>query len=92
VLGQAPGLVAAPGLEGGEKLALVDLAVLQREQSEEEMAVGGGSANRLSFRLRASVRRHRRAPCNRLRPIDGARKSSRMRSAIDGQIESTFRV
>ena len=43
VVGQAPGLVAGPGLEGGDELALVDQAVLKREQSEEEMAVGGGS-------------------------------------------------
>ena len=42
VVGQAPGLVAGPGLEGEHELALVDQAVLKREQSEEEMAVGGG--------------------------------------------------
>ena len=42
VVGQAPGLVARPGLEGGDELALVDQPVLKREQSEEEMAVGGG--------------------------------------------------
>ena len=30
-----------PGLEGGHELALVDQPVLQREQSEEEMAGGG---------------------------------------------------
>ena len=42
LVGQAPGLVAGPGLEGGDELALVDQAVLKREQSEEEMAVGGG--------------------------------------------------
>ena len=44
VVGQAPGLVEGPGLEGGDELALVDQAVLKREQSEEEMAVGGGSS------------------------------------------------
>ncbi len=43
MVGQAPGLVAGPCLEGGHELALVDQAVLEREQSEEEMAVGGGS-------------------------------------------------
>ena len=43
MVGQALGLVAGPGLEGGDELALVDQAVLKREQSEEEMAVGGGS-------------------------------------------------
>ena len=42
VVGQAPGLVERPGLEGGHELALVDDPVLKREQSEEEMAVGGG--------------------------------------------------
>ena len=41
VLGQGPGLVAGPGLEGGDELALVDQAVLQGEQAEEQVAVGG---------------------------------------------------
>ena len=40
VVGQRPGLVAGPGLEGGDELALVDQAVLQREQAEEEVARG----------------------------------------------------
>ena len=35
-----PGLVAGPGLEGGDELALVDQPVLQREQAEEQVAVG----------------------------------------------------
>jgi hypothetical protein len=43
VVGQAPGLVAGPGLEGGDELDLVDQAVLEREQSEEKTAAGGGS-------------------------------------------------
>ena len=42
VVGQARGLVERPGLEGGHELDLVDQAVLQGEQSEKEMAVGGG--------------------------------------------------
>ena len=50
VVGQRPGLVAGPGLEGGDELALVDQAVLQREQAEEQVAVGGdgghGAASR----------------------------------------------
>ena len=41
VVGQAPGLVERPGLEGGHELALVDEAVLKGEQSEQEMTVGG---------------------------------------------------
>ena len=41
VHGSVPGL--GPGMEGGDELGLVDQAVLQREQSEKEMAVGGGS-------------------------------------------------
>ena len=41
VVGQGPGLVAGPGLEGGDELALVDQAVLQGEQAEEQVAVGG---------------------------------------------------
>jgi hypothetical protein len=42
LVGQALGLVAGPGLEGKDELALVDQAVLKREQSEQEMAVRGG--------------------------------------------------
>jgi hypothetical protein len=42
LVGQAPGFVAGPGLEGGDEDALVDQAVLKGEQSEKEMAVGGG--------------------------------------------------
>ena len=41
VVGQRPGLVAGPGLEGGDELGLVDQAVLQGEQAEEQVAVGG---------------------------------------------------
>ena len=41
VLGQGPGLVAGPGLEGGDELDLVDQAVLQGEQAEEQVVVGG---------------------------------------------------
>ena len=43
VLGQRPGLVARPGLEGGDELALVDQPVLEGEQAEEQVArrVGG---------------------------------------------------
>jgi len=42
VLGQRPGPVPGPGLEGGDELALVDQADLEREQSEEEVAIRGG--------------------------------------------------
>ena len=42
VLGQRACPVAGPGLEGGDEGALVDQSVLKREQSEQEMAVGGG--------------------------------------------------
>ena len=43
VIGHGPGLVAGPGLEGGDELALLDQPDLQREQSEEQVArwVGG---------------------------------------------------
>jgi hypothetical protein len=41
VLGQRPGLVAGPGLEGGHELDLVDQAVLERQQAEEQVAIGG---------------------------------------------------
>ena len=42
VVGQAPGLIQGPFLETSQELALVDDPVLQREQPEEEVAVGGG--------------------------------------------------
>jgi hypothetical protein len=42
LVGQAPGLVAGPGLEGDHELALVDDPRLQREQSEEQMTVSSG--------------------------------------------------
>ncbi len=45
LVGQAPGLVAGPGLEGGDELDLVDQAVLEREQSEQEMAVSSGGGH-----------------------------------------------
>ena len=41
VVGQGAGLVERPGLEGGDELALVDQAVLQGQQAEEQVAVGG---------------------------------------------------
>jgi hypothetical protein len=42
MVGKALGLVAGPGLEGGDERALVDQPILKCDQSEEEMAVGGG--------------------------------------------------
>ena len=62
VVGQAPGLVAGPGLEGGHELALVDQAVLQCEQSEEEIAIGGdgGIGNLRSARPRSDIGRRQR--------------------------------
>ncbi len=41
VFRQALGFVERPGLEGVHQLTLIDDAVLKREQSEEQMAVGG---------------------------------------------------
>ena len=42
LVGKASRFVTGPGLKGEHELALVDQAVLKREQSEEEVAVGGG--------------------------------------------------
>ena len=39
VVGQGPGLVGGPGLEGVDELGLVDQTVLQGEQPEEEVGV-----------------------------------------------------
>ena len=46
VVGQRPGLVAGPGLEGGDELGLVDQAVLEGEQAEEQVAVGGNGVHK----------------------------------------------
>jgi hypothetical protein len=46
LVGQAPGLVAGPGLKGGDKRVLVGHAVLERDQSEEEVAVASAMACR----------------------------------------------
>ncbi len=40
VLGQRPPLLERPGLKGRDELRLVDQAVLQGEQTEEEIAIG----------------------------------------------------
>jgi hypothetical protein len=41
VLSQRAGAVAGPGLKGGVELALVDQAVLQGQQAEEQVTFGG---------------------------------------------------
>jgi hypothetical protein len=62
VVGQGAGLVARPGLEGGHELDLVDQAVLQREQAEEQAALEDVAlSSEPPVALRGSVRRHRRA-------------------------------
>jgi len=43
VFGQWPGLVAGPSVERGDQLRLVNQAVLEREQSEEQVARWVGS-------------------------------------------------
>ena len=48
VVGQGSRLVAGPGLEGGDELDLVDQAVLQGEQAEEQVAFGIGGHVRSS--------------------------------------------
>jgi hypothetical protein len=40
MVGQGAGLVEGPGLEGGHELDLVDQAILEGEQSEEQIARG----------------------------------------------------
>jgi len=45
IVGQRPAAVAGPGPEGGDELVLVDQAILQGEQSEEQVAVGTGAVN-----------------------------------------------
>jgi hypothetical protein len=42
VVVQGPGLVAGPGVEGGDELGLVDQADLEGQQAEEEVPVGVG--------------------------------------------------
>jgi hypothetical protein len=45
VVGQRPGLVERPGLEGGYELDLGYQAILQRKQAEEQVAVGGDGSH-----------------------------------------------
>jgi hypothetical protein len=52
MVGQALGLVECPGLKGKHELALVDQAVLKREQAEQEMAVRGHGSPPLHLRRR----------------------------------------
>ena len=64
-----------PGLEGGDELALVDQAVLQGEQAEEEVAVGGdgghGAGLREGRRWRWASGPRRRGPAARPRAGSG---------------------
>ena len=41
VVGQTPGFIQRPGLEGEHELGLVDDAVLERQQSEQELSIRG---------------------------------------------------
>ena len=45
VVGEGAGLVERPGLEGGHELDLVDQPVLECEQSEQQVAVGGDAGH-----------------------------------------------
>jgi hypothetical protein len=49
VVGQGAGLVQGPGLEGGHELTLVDQAVLEGEQSEEQVAISGDGGHGMSL-------------------------------------------
>ena len=73
VVGQGAGLVEGPGLEGGDELALVDQAVLQRQQAEEQVAVGGdgghGAGLREGRRWRWAFGPRRRGPAAGTRRI-----------------------
>ena len=61
VVGQGAGLVERPGLEGGHELALVDQAVLQGQQAEEQVAVGGDGGHGAGL-LEGGRRRGRSVP------------------------------
>ncbi len=65
VLGKRPRPIAGPGLEGRDELALVDQAVLQGEQTEEEVAIGieGGDGTVLEDALRDPAPNGRRRWC-----------------------------
>ena len=81
VLGQGPGLVAGPGLEGGDELRLVDQADLQRDQAEEEVAVGDVGHGRGSGPVGRSVGDGQLA---RVPPASGPARASRRVSPILG--------
>src|SRR5207302_964162 len=49
VVGQRPGAVARPGAEGGDELVLVDQAVLQGKQAEEQVALSSDGSHGASL-------------------------------------------
>ena len=67
-----------PGGKGGDKGALVDQAVLKREQSEEEMAVGGGSPGVAPIVVGRSVQ----APASGAGPGIESRRSGYRKSVL----------
>jgi hypothetical protein len=72
VVGQGASLVERPGLEGGDEPALVDQAVLQRQQAEEQVPFGGGGGHGAS--LREGRRWRRSSGLRRRRPASGMRR------------------
>ena len=56
VLGQRPALLERPGLEGPDEPGLVDQAILQGEQTEEEIAIGIGGGHDTVSRTRGGSR------------------------------------
>src|SRR3712207_7398648 len=56
--GQRPVPGAGPGLERGDEPGLVDQAVLEGEQPEEQVLVGGGAHGRASGHRRGRSEEH----------------------------------
>jgi len=77
VVGQVERLVASPGLKRGDELHLIDQAVLQSEQSEQEVAVSVGGHERAS-RPRRGVRSIPRQPPGYRGLIRNARRTDRI--------------
>jgi hypothetical protein len=49
VVGETASLIEGPGIEPGHKLRLVDQSVLEGDQAEQEVTIGGDSSHRIGL-------------------------------------------
>ena len=77
MIAQRPAPVAGPRLKGGDELHLVNQAVLQREQPEEKIVIGGHRSGSLGTSARNSMR-HQPAESTVLADLFLARSPGRL--------------